>query len=208
MTYKGKFIIIASILSIVILASIIMFLNNEDKGDMDIEEAAIEVESGTDRFGNKYVFDFYEEEQFGTLNIYMEEDKDSSWQWSDYQNSITCNYIQYQDDHYVISFKANDEYTEPCKSFVTLLPLEDVHSLEHEVNEYNSFIIEIVTTEDGAKGYKITPAIVQDEYTNESDTHVDDEPDVEEVIEEPVDEEQVEESTETIETTGNTKELQ
>ena len=98
MTYKGKFIIIASILSIVILASIIMFLNNEDKGDMGIEEAAIEVESGTDRFGNKYVFDFYEEEQFGTLNIYMEEDKDSSWQWSDYQNSITCNYIQYQDD--------------------------------------------------------------------------------------------------------------
>lgn len=204
MTYKGKFIIIASMLAIIILTSIVMFFNNEDKGSMDIEEAAIEVESGTDRFGNKYVFDFYEEEQFGTLNIYMEEDKDSSWQWSDYQNSITCNYIQYQDDHYVISFKAKDEYTEPCKSVVTLLPLEDVHSLEHEVREYNSFIIEIVTTEDGAKGYKITPAIVQDEYTNESAIHVNDEPDVEEVTEE----EPVEESTETIETTGDDGELQ
>lgn len=168
MTYKSKFTLVCVIVAGVVITCLTLFAKNLNRTGVEDTSAPIQVETGTDMFNNEYVFNFFEDEQFGTLNVYMPEDKNSSWQWVDIENKITCNYINYQDDHYVISFKADDSYTDKCQAVVALIPLEETHGTESEVNEYNSYIIEVVT-QDGVHGYNIKPATFTDEYTVDED---------------------------------------
>ena len=172
MTYKSKFAIVGILVLLNVVTCIVLIVDNVRKIRVEDTTAPIQVEAGTDLFGNEYEFNFFEDEQFGILNVYMGEDKDSSWQWVNTENEITVNYINYQDDHYVISFKADDSYTDKCQAVVALMPLEETHGTTSETNYYNSYIIEVIM-QNGARGYKIIPATFTDEYTVDMD--VDDE---------------------------------
>ena len=117
--------------------------------------------------------EYYPEEGFCVLSIYMEESKTHSWIWSDLTNEIECNYIHYQDDHYVVSYKANEDYVGFCQSAIMLSPVEDTHDhTKDSITEYNSYIIEITVAEDGNHVFNVYPATVSDEYVTELDDEV------------------------------------
>lgn len=141
-----------------------------------VELAPVEFLEGTDNFGNNFTVEFYPEEKFCVLSIYMEESKTESWQWIDITNAITCNYINYQDDHYVVSYKADESQIGFCQSSVILQPLEETHDHTKDmITEYNSYIIEVTVEEDGNHKFNVYPATVTDEYTTELDDVVADE---------------------------------
>lgn len=169
MTCKTKFYLTISILIAVIVAAVIMFVKSDKPSTNTVEEVGIEFATGIDEFGNNYTVNYYEEDGFVILRVYMGEDKESSWNWMDYENKIICNYIRYQDDHYVISFKPDDSF-ESSRSVVSLLPLTHNHGIGSETSLYNSYVIEVDKLEEGGYGFNIYPAKVQDDYTTELST--------------------------------------
>lgn len=175
MTYKSKFIIsMVIVLTLIFGAVFMLFKNSEVIPDkQEVKLAPVKFLDGTDNFGNPYTVEYYPEEGFCVLSVYMEESKTHSWIWSDLTNEIECNYIHYQDDHYVVSYKANEDYVGFCQSAIMLSPIEDTHDhTKDSITEYNSYIIEITVAEDGNHVFNVYPATVSDEYVTELDDEV------------------------------------
>lgn len=166
MTYKSKFAIIATICVLLIAGSVFMIVKNTESNEQNAHLAPVEFINGTDNFGHDYTVEFYPEEGFCILSIYMEEDKEHSWQWIDVTNKITCNYIHYQDDHYVVSYKPDTEYTGACQSAIMLAPIEDIHNHTKDITtEYAAYVINVNVAEDGNHVFDVYHATVTDEYT-------------------------------------------
>lgn len=166
MTYKSKFAIIAMICVLLIAGSVFMIAKDVRNDTQDVALAPVEFINGTDDFGHDYTVEFYPEEGFCILSIYMEEDKEHSWKWVDVTNKITCNYIHYQDDHYVVSYKPDTEYIGACQSAIMLAPIEDTHNHTKDITtEYAAYVINVEVAEDGNHVFDVYHATVTDEYT-------------------------------------------
>ena len=168
MTYKLKFAAVIVIAMIVIAYSLIK-LNSQGVAE-EPKSAPVEFMNSVDNYGNKFTVEYYPEEEFCILSIYMDESKTHMWKWSNYTNEIICNYIHYQDDHYVVSFKPSKDYTETCQATIMLVPIE--HDHVNDSKDYNSYMIEVGYPPEGGYGFNVYPATMTE--TLEVDEHLED----------------------------------
>lgn len=164
MTYKTEFILVSIFAVVIIIYAAFKLYDNKE---IVTETAPIEFMNSVDNYGNNFTVEYYPEEGFCILSIYMEESKTHMWKWSNYKNEIDCNYIHYQDDHYVVSFKPIEGINDLCQATLILTPIEEGHS--HDTLVLNSYMVEIGYPEEGGYGFNVYPA----EYTTsyEEGTH-------------------------------------
>ena len=169
MTYKSKFALVTTVALLIIGYSIIM-LNKQGPTQKEPSSAPVEFMNSVDNYGNEFTVEYYPEEEFCILSIYMEESKTHMWQWSNYKNEVDCNYIHYQDDHYVVSFKPNKDYNETCQATIMFVPLEGEHV--HDSKEFNSYMIEVGYPPEGGYGFNVYPATITETYEGTTDAEV------------------------------------
>lgn len=161
MTRRTRDIVVIVFAVIVCIALAVYYgIYYSNNAGQEIEEAEAEVVTGVDEFGNNYSFEIYREnKEYALLNVYMDEDTSKTWVWG--SEDISLNYSIYQDDHYVLSISPGTSDASVVCAFV------DAEEHEHKgdsVEEFNSYKIDVFTKEDGTHDFKVTPAILRDEY--------------------------------------------